>query len=96
MNDIEMTTAEIAAGFATALSKEWGPAALVDLIEHATDAPPREPLVFRVADVLDRDNADALDPTHMVHHCGGLLCATMRIRGSCSRCNCGAVIWDDR
>ena len=96
MNEIEMNTAEIATGFAIALSKEFGPGALVYLIEHATEAPPLEPLVYRVADVLDRDNADALDPTHMVHHCGELLCATMRIRGSCSRCNCGAVIWDDR
>ena len=85
-----MTTEDIAAGFATALSKLFGPEALVDLMEHATDGPPKEPCVIKVGTAY----FDA--ETHLLHRSGDKLCLTPRIHGCCVWCRCGAVIWDDR
>lgn len=86
---MDLTTEDIAAGFATALSKLFGPGVLCELLGDCMNAPPKEPTVIRVGDRL-------ADATHLLHRHGGNLCSTIRIHGACSRCTCGAVIWDDR
>ena len=88
MTEETMSIDEVNQGFAVALSKEFGPGVMVELIEHALEDPPKEPRVLLVP-------GDSKAPC-VLHPRGESVCATTRIRGTCYRCGCGLAIWDDR